>query len=233
MKYFVGTSGWSYSWNLGGSFDWYVKYSCLNAVELNMSFYRYPYPNMVRSWASKGKSLRWAIKVNRLITHIFKFHQKAYELWQKFYNLFTPLNQYIDFYLFQLPPSMTPKSIRSIEKFVENTGLGKRFALEVRNMKWFDRAFIDWASELGLTWVSIDSPDFPIDIFNTNGTVYVRMHGRADWYSHYYTDKELIDVVDRIKKTDPEEAYIYFNNDYAMLENAKRMLQIFSMLGSR
>lgn len=228
MKYFVGTSGWSYSWNPDRSFDWYVKYSGLNAVELNMSFYRYPYPNMIRSWASKGRILRWSIKVNRLVTHIYKFNQKAYELWQKFYNLFASLDPYVDFYLFQLPPSMTPKSIKTIEKFVENTGLGKRFALEVRNMKWFDKVFVEWASDLDLTWVSIDSPDFPIHIFNTNGIVYERMHGRTDWYSHYYTDQELIEVVEKIRKTNPEKTYIFFNNDHAMLDNARRTLQILS-----
>ncbi|MEM1583460.1 MAG: DUF72 domain-containing protein [Nitrososphaerota archaeon] len=228
MIYFVGTSGWSYSWNLEGSFDWYVKYSRLNAVELNMSFYRYPYPNMISSWASKGRTIRWAIKVNRLITHVFKFDQRAYEFWQKFYNLFTSLDPHVDFYLFQLPPSITPKSIRIIEKFIERVSLGKRFALEVRNMKWFDRAFIDWASDLELTWVSIDSPDFPIDIYNTNGIVYERMHGRTGWYSHHYTDQELTDVAERIKKADPEKAYIFFNNDHAMLENARRMLEILS-----
>jgi len=38
MKIFVGTSGWSYSWNEGGNFDWFVENSNLNAVELNVSF---------------------------------------------------------------------------------------------------------------------------------------------------------------------------------------------------
>ena len=185
MECLVGTSGWLYSWNPEGSLDWFVRHSGLNALELNMSFYRYPYPNMVRSWASKGKTLKWAIKVNRLITHTFKFNERAYELWEKFRKLFAPLDSCIDFYLFQLPPSMTPKSIQTLEKFVLKTGLGKRFALEVRNMKWFDKAFVEWASKFDLTWVSVDSPDFPLDVFNINGIVYERMHGRTAWYSHF------------------------------------------------
>ncbi len=79
MECFVGTSGWFYSWNADGGFDWFAKFSGLNAVELNMSFYRFPFPSMIRSWAFKGKALRWAIKVNRLITHTFKFGQRAYD----------------------------------------------------------------------------------------------------------------------------------------------------------
>ncbi|MEO0119416.1 MAG: DUF72 domain-containing protein, partial [candidate division WOR-3 bacterium] len=69
MEIYVGTSGWYYDWNLEGTFDWYLKNSKLNAVELNVSFYRFPFPNQVKSWANKGKSLRWAIKVSRIITH--------------------------------------------------------------------------------------------------------------------------------------------------------------------
>jgi uncharacterized protein YecE (DUF72 family) len=40
MELFVGTSGWFYSWNPDGSFDWFSRFSGLNAVELNMSFYK-------------------------------------------------------------------------------------------------------------------------------------------------------------------------------------------------
>ncbi|MEM2841617.1 MAG: DUF72 domain-containing protein, partial [Candidatus Bathyarchaeia archaeon] len=87
MECYVGTSGWFYSWNEEGSLDWYVANSGLNAVELNTSFYRFPYPNMVKSWASKGKDLRWAVKVNRLITHTFKFNDRALQSWMKFQNL--------------------------------------------------------------------------------------------------------------------------------------------------
>ena len=29
MQIFVGTSGWSYSWNEGGNFDWFIQNSNL------------------------------------------------------------------------------------------------------------------------------------------------------------------------------------------------------------
>jgi uncharacterized protein YecE (DUF72 family) len=223
---FCGTSGWFYSWNSEGILDWFVTQSGLNAVELNMSFYRYPYPNMVRGWALKGRELRWSIKVHRLITHTFKLNEKAYIRWERFSKLFAPLEPYIDFYLFQLPPILTPKSIQAIEKFITKTGLSQRFALEVRNMKWFDKSYIEWASKLNITWVSVDSPDFPLEVYRPNVIVYLRMHGRTAWYSHYYTDKELKEVAQKIMKTDPEKVYVFFNNNHAMLENARRMLQI-------
>lgn len=226
LEFYVGTSGWFYSWNEGKNFGWYVKNSGLNSVELNASFYRFPFPNMIKSWTEKGKGLRWSIKVNRLITHTFKFGDKAFQLWRKFYNLFQPLESSIDFFLFQLPPSMTPTSASLIESFYEKTHLKERFALEVRNLKWFDEKWINWASKLGITWVSVDCPDFPLDVFNTNGLIYERMHGRTEWYAHLYSDEELKDVAKKILKLTPKKAYVFFNNNHAMLANSRKMLDI-------
>ena len=119
MEVFCGTSGWAYSWNPDG-FDWFVKNSGLNAVELNASFYRFPFPNQVKAWARKTKKfnpkLRWSIKVNRFITHVFKFSEKALVTWNKFKKLFKPLEENIDFFLFQLPPSVTPSVAFTVKR---------------------------------------------------------------------------------------------------------------------
>jgi len=230
MQIYVGTSGWLYSWNLGENFDWFIKNSGLNAVELNASFYRFPFPNQVKSWAKKGKKLRWAIKVNRLITHRFKFNEKAYQLWKRFQKLFQPLNSQIDFYLFQLPPSIKSTFAEKIENFAEKTGLKERFALEIRNLDWFKPEWIKWASKLGITWVSVDCPELPLDVFSTNRIVYERMHGRTTWYAHYYSKEELEEKARKIMETKPEKIYVFFNNNHAMLENAQEMLRILKRL---
>ena len=93
-------------------------------------------------------------------------------------------------------------------------------------MAWFNDEYTQWAAKLGITWVSVDSPNFPRDVFNTSGVVYVRMHGRTAWYAHLYSDEELKEVVERIFNAKPEKAYVFFNNDHAMLENARKMLSI-------
>jgi len=228
LEVYVGTSGWLYSWNKGGSLDWYVKYSGLNAVELNASFYRFPSSNAVKSWEVKGSGLRWAIKVNRLVTHTFKFNENAFSRWKTFRRLFEPMENIVDFYLFQIPPSIKSSFIPKIESFISKVDLGERFALEPRNMTWFNNsAVVEWASKVGLTLVSVDSPDFPLEIFNTNGIVYVRMHGRTFWYSHCYTISELTEVKEKILETEPKKVYIFFNNDTDMLHNAQEMLALF------
>lgn len=230
QKIYVGTSGWFYGWNPEQSLDWYVKNSKLNSIELNASFYRFPFPNQVKAWAKKGSKLRWAVKVNRLITHTFKFSDRAFQIWKKFEKLFAPLDKNIDFYLFQLHPILTPKFKPKLEKFIKKTKLGRRFALEVRNKKWFENIdeSISWAKKLGITWVSIDAPEFSKDVYNTSGVVYERIHGRTFWYSHNYSERELKEISKKIKATKPKKVYVYFNNNHNMLENARNMRRILS-----
>ncbi len=226
MKIYIGTSGWFYDWNLGRSLNWYVANSMLSAVELNASFYRFPFPNQIKSWAQQGKNLKWSIKVNRRITHLSKFNKDSYPLWQSFYNLFSPMHDLIDFFLFQLPPSFTPDNRDVLSDFIRHTSLNDKFALEVRNQKWFTEKEINWAKKLHITWVSVDTPKFPNTIYQTSDKVYLRMHGRTHWYQYNYSKKELEEISHRIKSLKPKAVYIYFNNDQDMLANAQLMQQI-------
>ena len=225
MKFFVGTSGWAYGWNPDG-LDWYLKNSGLNSIELNMSFYRFPFPNVIKGWAKKGKELRWSIKVNKYITHIFRFNKKSYSYWKKFKRIFSPMEEIIDFYLFQLPPNIRPESKKLIENFAEMTNLNERFALEVRNREWFTRDNIKWVKEIGLTWVSVDCPDLPNNIVKTSPFIYERIHGRTSWYSYKYNKKELTEIAEKIRKEGARKAYIFFNNNHDMLNNARLMKKI-------
>jgi uncharacterized protein YecE (DUF72 family) len=230
MKVHVGTSGWYYNWNPDLTFDWYLKNSKLNSIELNASFYRYPYPNQVKSWFTKTNNLRpdlrWSVKINRLITHVYKFNETAWQRWKSFERLFKPLDKLIDFYLFQLPPSTKPSSADKIAKFCKKTELKEKFALEWRNIEWFKEEWIEWTKKLRLTLVSVDAPDLPRDVFNTSGNVYLRMHGRTAWYSHNYTNEELKEVVGKILKVKPRKIYVYFNNDHSMVPNARKTLNL-------
>jgi len=226
---FVGTSGWFYDWNPAKSLDWFVAHSGLNAIELNASFYRFPFPNQVKAWATKGKKLRWAVKVSRLVTHVHKFGAASAESWQRFRRLFAPLDSLIDCYLFQLPPSISFARAGPVGEFAAGTKLGHRFALEGRHDSWFGPEAIAWAERLGITLVSIDAPQFSREIYNTAGLVYFRAHGRTGWYAHNYTAKELREIAERIRAARPRAVYAFFNNDWDMLPNARQMFRILAM----
>ncbi len=231
-RVFVGTSGWLYDWNLGGSFDWYLEHSGLNAVELNASFYRYPFPRQVEGWARKSSrtGLRWAVKVHRGITHFSRLGGRALEKWARFRRLFRVLEDtgLLDFYLFQLPPGFakTVSSVERVEGFLAESGLEPVMAaIEFRHSSWFDSSTVGWARRLGFTLVSIDSP-IGVWIVSSNGVVYLRMHGRLAWYGYEYSRSELLEDAHRIAGLRPSRVYVFFNNDHWMLENAREMLAI-------
>ena len=224
MKTFVGTSGWYYDWNKDKSLDWFVLNSGLNTVELNSSFYRFPFSNVVKGWAKKGGKLDWSIKANRIITHRYKFNEKAVGVWKRFREAFKHLDKLINFYLFQASPSFT--DLDRILDFADKTNLGKRFAFEIRNKSWLENEELCKKLQEKMVLVSVDSPAFQNKIFPAK-IIYLRMHGRTNWYQHNYSKEELKELVDKITKLKPERIYVYFNNNHNMLENARLMLKLF------
>jgi len=228
---YVGTSGWLYDWNLEASLDWYVEESGLNAVELNASFYRFPFKNQVNSWARKGSRLRWSVKIHRSITHVRRLKPEALNTWRKFYELFKPMDSLVDFYLFQLPPNYICREeyLDRITGFYRETGLGERFAVEFRHESCFNEGVVDWAKDLGLTIVSIDAPIGSF-IATSNDNLYLRLHGREAWYGYEYSVDELRDLSKRIIDLSPKKIYVFFNNDHWMLENARTMLALLTSM---
>jgi uncharacterized protein YecE (DUF72 family) len=224
MDVFVGTSGWSYGWNKRGNFDWYLSNSFLNAVELNASFYRFPFSNQIAGWSKKGRELRWCIKVHRFVTHQYRFNDTARETWQRFLDVFSPLNPVTDWYLFQAPPSMTD-SDRLISFFTGLPGQEK-CVLEIRNRNLLNNDTACRKLQECIPLVSVDSPDAKNRIF-PGDLVYLRMHGRDSWYRHDYSQEELEETAALVRKSGAKKAYIFFNNDHAMLENAQRMSELF------
>jgi uncharacterized protein YecE (DUF72 family) len=224
---FVGTSGWYYDWNKKKNFDWFIENSSLNSVELNASFYRFPFPRQIEAWSTKGAGLRWSIKVHRSITHWRQLSGSSLEIWENFRELFEPMDHIIDFYLFQVPPNFN--DVARALRFAEAAKLGERFALEIRNRRLLgdDEACEELMKEV--TLVSVDSPDYRNRIF-PGKIIYMRMHGREGWYNYNYSMEEISETFRKMREFGPEKVYIYFNNDHNMLENARMTLKVFSGL---
>jgi uncharacterized protein YecE (DUF72 family) len=223
MQTFVGTSGWAYDWNEGGNLDWFIGHAGLNAVELNASFYRFPYRNQILSWAKKGKNLHWAVKVHRSVTHTHRFNKEAEEIWGRFRDAFVPLDPFIDFYLFQAPPRFADAG--RVIAFAEAAGLEDRFAFEIRNAALLCDDDACHMLQEQVTLVSVDSPDICNRIF-PGRIIYLRMHGREGWYSHDYPEKELLETAELLRAARPGKVYVFFNNDHAMLANAQLMRRV-------
>jgi len=232
MKAYVGTSGWLYDWNPNNSLDWYVKYSGLNAVELNASFYRIPYPSQIRSWSSKGRNLRWSVKVSQYITHYYRLSGKALEVWDRFAEIFKPMDNLIDFYLLQLPPIFraTRENIARLSDYIRSVNLGQRLSVEFRHESWFNETTVNLCKDLGITLVSIDSP-VATWINSSGDTIYLRLHNRDIWYLYNYNIMELRHLALTVIKRAQNRIYVFFNNNHYMLENARVMKKLLEDLG--
>lgn len=226
IEVYVGTSGWLYNWNEGRNFEWYVENSKLNSVELNASFYRFPYPNQIKSWMSKSKNILFSIKVHRKITHLLKLSEESKQVWKDFENLFLSLKEKIVFYLFQMPPSFSTEMFNRIKDFFSNFKEKEKVAIEFRHKSWFDEKWVKDIEKIGLVFVSVDSPEIKSFIVKTNEIIYLRFHGRTGWYSHNYTHKELSEIAKKIKDLKPKKVFAYFNNNHNMLSNAQEFYKI-------
>ncbi|MEM0493257.1 MAG: DUF72 domain-containing protein, partial [Candidatus Thermoplasmatota archaeon] len=197
-RIYIGTSGWAYNWNIKGSIEWYKTNSSLNAVELNMSFYRFPRPNQIKTWAEKAGDIAWVIKVHRSITHHQDLREKINDF-QRFKSLFTPLERSIHYYLLQLP--RTFHDINSFEYFIKESN-EERLAVEIRNPAILTDDIIELGKKLGFLLVSVDAPSLPSDIMSES-IIYMRVHGRDKWYSHSYSQLELSEIKKRIMSKKP------------------------------
>ncbi len=231
MKVYIGTSGWSYSWNPNG-LKWYVANSGFNSVELNMSFYSFPREKQVERWFKEGKGLAWVVKVHRAITHYGKLSERVLNTWSKFRRRFSPLEESIHLYLFQLPPSLifNERTWDKVVRFAVKGEVRDKMAIEPRHESWFSENVVSRFREEGIVFVTPDSPLFEglpdLGIICVSGKVYVRMHGRLIWYNYRYLTEELEEVAKKIIKVNPDIAYVFFNNDHDMLDNGRELKKI-------
>jgi uncharacterized protein YecE (DUF72 family) len=225
LKIYVGTSGYSYFWNEGKKdpLGWYVSKG-FKTVEINSTFYSFPSYASIKRWSKVGEDFIFSVKVNRIITHYTKLAKV--DLFKNFYTKFEPLLEKIKFWLFQFPPSFlcTEKNFEKLESFAKHLSIKGFPVLEFRDPCWWK--FKNYVIKLGYIFCSVSAPALPNDIVNNKGIIYMRFHGKDEWYSYVYSEKELKNYYDKIINSKAEEAYLYFNNDLGMLENALFMKRL-------
>ncbi len=221
MIYHLGTSGWSYQdWK--GRFyptdipqkNWLSFYArTFNTVEINMTFYRYPKPDTLKAWLDKTpKDFTFTLKANRQITHLKRIKGVKNEV-RYFYVLADSLRDRLGCILFQLPPSLT-LDLGLLKDFLSHLSSDHRNVLEFRHQSWYVEDVFEMLRVHKVIFCVVSSPQLPEDIIETAETAYFRFHGRVGWYKYDYSDDELKDWAEAIKKIKAKEFFIYFNNDY-------------------
>jgi len=184
LKFYIGCSGWSYSaWkgpfyppNLESS-EWLKYYSQIfDYVEVDSSFYRIPNQFMVKNWFKKTPdNFRFTAKFPKVITHDKHLVDIDKEV-EVFLNNIEPLHEKTLALLIQLPPSMEIMSgLEGLRQLVPLLDKGFRYAVEVRNLSWFQdlayNFFADnnicmvWSQLAGMRTPPIVTTDFLYVIF--------------------------------------------------------------------
>jgi uncharacterized protein YecE (DUF72 family) len=232
MIYHLGTSGWSYPGWVSlfypedlSSKDWLSFYSQhFSSVEINMTFYRFPKPDTLKSWLDKTPpNFTFTLKANRQITHLKKIRNVQHEV-RYFYILANSLKEKLGCILFQLPPSIH-FDLTLLQDFLASLSPDYKNVIEFRHESWYQEAVYDLLRSAKVTFCIVSSAKVPGTIIETADTAYVRFHGLTGEHRHNYTDDELKEWAEKIKMIQARECFIYFNNDYQAnaVTNAKTL----------
>ncbi len=234
-KILIGTSGWSYGHWYGRFYpedipsrDTLKFYSeTFDTVEVNSTFYRIPYENMVKGWYKKTpKDFVFALKAPRLITHVKKLTNAEQPLgW--FLERADFLKEKLGPVLFQVPPSMK----RNTEKLEGFLSILPEIdaAFEFRNESWNSDDVYAMLEKYNVAYCITSAPKLPTVLKTTSDIAYIRFHGIHGWYDYNYTDEDLRWWGERIKELEDsaEKIFAYFNNDFECfaVENAKKLIE--------
>ncbi len=219
---FIGTSGWYYTdWSARfypadlPKSEWLAYYAArFPAVEINATFYRLPFRNMVKGWHDRAPAgFLFAVKGNRRITHLKKLAGVRTDL-DNFISRIRPLEEHIGPLLWQLPPHFHCDPTR-LEKFLRLLPEGLRHAVEFRHSSWLVPEVYDLLRAHNVASVSISSMRMPADFTVTADFVYLRFHGLAGGYAHDYTGRELAPWAQHAAAmlAEGRDVFAFFNND--------------------
>ena len=236
---YIGTSGWSYDHWLGLFYpeelkknQWLPFYSeHFGTVELNMSFYRYPFQNMLKGWKNKlPENFKMTFKAHRQITHRKKFREVKENL-DRFYNMVGEMGDRAGCILFQAPPSFskTQENEEVLRKFLELINPSFHNVIEFRHSSWWNEETLDLLRKYNVAFCTVSGINMPSDVMISADFGYFRFHGPEEVYASEYSDEQLRAWADAINELISggtiNDVYCYFNNDFHgfAINNAKTL----------
>ena len=226
----IGTCGYSYSWNKAkpDAFEWYIGQG-FNSVEINYSFYRFPQVTSTKLWRAKApKDFTFSIKVHRSVTHYNRLKKpRSIQLWDEFLKNFEPLENKIDFWLFQMPANFKfkPENLERVKSFFNSESIRdqivirKEAVIEFRDSSWWNEPALKEIERAGIAFCSVDAPRLPNEIITISDAIYLRLHGTKTWYNYLYPEERLKEMTSDMITMRAQKKAIYLNNDHGMLTN--------------
>ena len=218
----VGCSGWVYRHWRGIFYPeglpqkrWFERYAEeFDTVEINASFYRVPLATTFEGWREKAPpGFRYAVKVNRFITHMKKLLECEAET-DRFIDLARPLGKALGPLLYQLPPSLD-KNVERLDTFLARLPADLDHVVEFRHKSWYDEEVLALLDRHGVGFVAHDLKSLESPRWASGRTAYVRFHGTSGKYWGRYTDEALLGWSDwcRDQRSAGRSVWCYFNND--------------------
>jgi uncharacterized protein YecE (DUF72 family) len=233
-KYYIGTSGWHYDdWRQRfyppklaktGWLEFYSRH--FDTVELNNTFYRLPKEAAFNNWYAKTPdNFVFSVKASRFITHIKRL-KDAGEATNNFMSRSALLKEKLGPILYQLPPSLH-RNDALLEAFLATLPDGIQHVFEFRHQSWLTDEVYAILRRNNAGICTFDMPGLSCPLVATGDFAYIRFHGSRSLYSSSYSDEELAEWAERIKKItgNLDSVYIYFNNDVQgfALKNAETL----------
>jgi uncharacterized protein YecE (DUF72 family) len=215
MNLYVGTSGYAYKeWK--GSFypkDLPEKQMLhfygerFKSVEINNTFYRMPKQSVLEAWAAEVPAdFKFVIKASQRITH-FQRLQDCSDLIKYLVEVTAGLKQRLGPLLFQLPPNLK-KDVPRLREFFTCIPLDCQLAFEFRHESWFDAETFDLLRQRNASLCIAEAEEgIAVPFQPTADWGYLRLR-RPD-----YTDVELKEWIERIRKTNWKDAFIFFKHE--------------------
>ena len=218
----VGCSGWVYQHWRGLFYPeglpqkrWFERYAEeFDTVEINASFYRVPLPTTFDGWREKAPpGFRYAVKVNRFITHMKKLVD-CEEAVDQFIALARRLGPALGPLLYQLPPSLH-LNLERLDTFLSRLPSDLEHVVEFRHKSWYVAEALELLDRHGVGFVAHDLKGLKSPRWASGRTAYVRFHGSGGKYWGRYSDDALIQWTDWIaeQRSAGRSVWCYFNND--------------------
>ena len=234
----VGTSGYSFDdWRgrfypdttaKGKMLDYYAQH--FRTVEINSTYYRIPHPAVMANITKKApEGFDFMVKVPQSFTHRRSDLESDLAMYLEALKPMVESGKLAGL-LAQFPYSFkfSPDGLDYLSSLREALG---EFALfmEFRHNSWVNRTMYDRLRSDLAGYVCVDEPQLSgllkPDLFCTNKTAYVRLHGRnaQQWwyggalrYDYSYSEDEMREWKEKIDKLitkkQVERVYVYFNN---------------------
>ena len=215
MRYYIGTSGYSYKEWKGHFYPEKIPAAemlafygnKLTSVEINNTFYRLPRTSVMESWAAQvPDKFRFSVKASRRITH-FKRLKDVHEENQYLLRTAAAMGEKLGVVLYQLPPNLK-KDMERLQPFLDILPDRMHCAFEFRHESWFEDDVFE----------ALRAHNCALCVADAGGDLEVPFVSTADWgylrlRREKYTKPKLTQWMKDMAAQKWSEAFVFFKHE--------------------